>query len=124
MASIDIGIVFLDRGLQIKRYTPQIQQLFNITSADIGRPLQHFTHNLEYDLMASDADESLRSLRSLEREIRSNDGRWFMARVRPYRTTDDRIDGVVFTFVDISERKETEERLREDAVRLQGKGKS
>ena len=106
MASIDIGIVFLDRGLQIKRYTPQIQQLFNITSADIGRPLQHFTNNLDYGSMTQDADESLRSLHSIEREIRSNDGRSFMARVRPYRTVDDRIDGVVFTFVDISDRKQ------------------
>jgi len=108
MASIDIAIVFLDHGLRIKRYTPQIQDLFNITSADIGRPLQHFTHNLEYDMMTEDADDSLRTLHSIEREVRSIDGKWYLARVRPYRTMDDRIDGVVFTFVDITDRKTSE----------------
>lgn len=118
MDSIDIGIVFLDRGLQIKRYTPQIQQLFNITATDIGRPLQHFTHNLEYDSMTQDADDALRTLRSIEREVRSTDGRWHLVRVRPYRSMSDRIDGVVFTFVDITERKASEEQLRQQAATL------
>ena len=118
MDSIDIGIVFLDRGLQIKRYTPQVQRLFNITAADIGRPLQHFTHNLQYDSMTQDAEDALRTLRSIEREVRSADGRWHLVRVRPYRSGQDRIDGVVFTFVDITERKVSEEQLRQQAATL------
>jgi two-component system, chemotaxis family, CheB/CheR fusion protein len=51
MASTDIGTIFLDRALQIKRYTPRARQLFNITPSDIGRPLEHFTNKLEYGLV-------------------------------------------------------------------------
>ena len=118
MASTDIGTLFLDRELQIKRYTPQVQELFNVTPADIGRPLQHFTHNLDYARLNDDAEQVLRTLHLVEREVRSRDGRFFLTRLLPYRTLDDRIDGVVLTFVDISERRRAEERLREQEATL------
>jgi len=77
MASTEIGTIFLDRGLQIKRYTPQAQQLFNIVGADIGRPLQHFTHKLDYDSLPADAQEVLRTLQTIEREVHSSDDSWY-----------------------------------------------
>jgi two-component system CheB/CheR fusion protein len=118
MASTDIGTIFLDRGLRIKRYTPPAQRLFNIVDADIGRPLQHFTHQLDYPSLTADAQEVLRTLQTIEREVRSSDGSWYLARLLPYRTVDDRIDGVVLTFVDITSRRLVEEQLREQAARL------
>ncbi len=118
MASTDIGTIFLDRGLKIKRYTPPAQRLFNIVDADIGRPLQHFTHQLDYPLLTADAQEVLRTLQTIEREVRSSDGSWYLARLLPYRTVDDRIDGIVLTFVDITSRRLAEEQLREQAARL------
>src|SRR5262249_29132467 len=118
MASTDIGTIFLDRALQIKRYTPRAQELFNIVGADIGRPLQHFTHKLDYDSLPADAHEVLRPLRTIEREVHSSDGSRYLARLLPYRTLDDKIDGVVLTFVDISSRLRSEEQLREQAARL------
>jgi two-component system, chemotaxis family, CheB/CheR fusion protein len=118
MASTDIGTIFLNRALQIQRYTPSIQRLFNITAADIRRPLEHFTHKLDYDSLAGDAQQVLRTLLTLEREVCSSDGSWFLARLLPYRTLDDRIDGVVVTFVDITARRQAEEQLREQAARL------
>jgi two-component system CheB/CheR fusion protein len=118
MASTDIGTIFLNRALQIKLYTPSAQRLFNITVADIGRPLEHFTHKLDYYSLPADAEEVLRTLHSTEREVRSAEGRWYLARLLPYRTSDDRIDGVVLTFIDITARRQSDEQLRDQAARL------
>jgi two-component system CheB/CheR fusion protein len=118
MASTDIGTIFLDRALHIKRYTPRAQRLFNITDADVGRPLEHFTHKLDYASLLADAQEVLRTLQTIEREVQSSEGAWYLARLLPYRTLDDKIDGVVLTFVDISSRRQVEEQLREQAARL------
>ncbi|MCW3098166.1 MAG: cheBR [Chthonomonadaceae bacterium] len=112
MASTEIGTIFLDRQLRIKRFTPRIQELFNIIPTDIGRPLSDLTHKLTYAALTSDAERVLCDLQSSEREVSSN-GRWFLGRILPYRTVDDHIDGVVLTFVDITERKRVEEVLRE-----------
>ncbi len=118
MASTDIGTIFLDRALQIKLHTPPAEELFNIVGGDIGRPLQHFTHKLDYDSLPADAQEVLRTLQTIEREVHSSDGRWYLARLRPYRTLDDKIDGVILTFVNITSRRRVEEQLREQAARL------
>jgi two-component system, chemotaxis family, CheB/CheR fusion protein len=118
MASTDIGTIFLDRALQIKRYTPRAQQLFNITPSDIGRPLEHFTNKLEYGLLTDDAEQVLRTLQTKEREVQSKDGEWYLARLVPYRTLEDRIDGIVLTFVEITRRMETEKQLRDQTVVL------
>ena len=118
MASTDIGTIFLDRALQIKRYTPRAQELFNIVGADIGRPLQHFTHKLDYESLPADAQEVLHTLQTVEREVHGSDGSWYLTRLRPYRTLDDKIDGVVLTFVDITSRRHVEEQLREQTAQL------
>jgi two-component system CheB/CheR fusion protein len=113
MASTDIGTIFLDRGLRIKRYTSRAEELFNITPADIGRPLEHFTNKLDYGGLTEDAEQVLRTLQTTEREVHSANDRWYLARLAPYRTIEDRIDGVVLTFVDITNRREIEQELRE-----------
>ncbi|MCW3051072.1 MAG: signal transduction histidine kinase with CheB and CheR [Chthonomonadales bacterium] len=107
MASTEIGTIFLDRQLHIKRFTPRVQELFNIISTDIGRPLTDITHKLNYASLTEDAERVLHDLRPNEREVSSN-GSWFLGRMLPYRTVDDRIDGVVLTFVDITARKHSE----------------
>src|SRR5690349_12206587 len=99
MASTDIATIFLDRELRIKRFTPRAARLFNIIPSDIDRPLAHLTHKLEYSDLAADADRVLSQLTLVEKEIRTEEGDWFLARVLPYRTGDDRIDGVVLTFL-------------------------
>jgi two-component system, chemotaxis family, CheB/CheR fusion protein len=116
MASTDIGTIFLDRDLRIKRYTPRAQQLFNITFSDLGRPLDHFTSKLDYSDLRQDASNVLLTLQAAEREVHSQDGKWYLARLVPYRTLEDRIEGVVLTFVDISGTREYEKRLREQAM--------
>lgn len=102
MAAADFGTLFLDPSLRIKRFTPRVTELFNITSNDEGRPITDFTHQLDYDGLADQARIVLRELTSVEHEVQSRDGRWYLVRIRPYRTIDDKIDGVVATFVNIS----------------------
>src|SRR5574337_1128338 len=118
MAATDVGILFLDPQLRINRFTPRIADLFNIASGDEGRSITNFTHTLEYDGLADDARAVLRNLNSTEREVRNRGGNWYLMRLRPYRTVEDRIDGVVVTFVDIGERRRAEDALRESETRL------
>lgn len=118
MAATDIGTLFLDSGLRIKRFTDRATDLFSITLADEGRPLADFAHQLDYDGLIRDACAVLADLAPLRREISSRSNRWYDVRLRPYRTVDDRIDGVVITFVDISDHREVEEALRKSERQL------
>lgn len=113
MRSTEIATIFLDRDLYIKRFTPRAQEIFNVILSDVGRPLAHLTHQLLPDDFATDAAHVLQTLQSSEREVRSLDNRYFIARFLPYRTLDDKIDGVVLTFIDITARKKAEDALRE-----------
>jgi PAS domain S-box-containing protein len=112
MASTDIGTVFLDREMRVQLYTPSIEKVFNIIPGDVGRPLDHITHRLDCDELTADAVRVLKSLTPSEREICDNRDNCYLVRILPYRTTDDRIEGVVITFVDITKRLEAEKRLR------------
>ncbi len=116
LAATDIGTVFLDRALRIVSYTPRAEDLFNLILADIRRPLAHVTHRIVYPDLSSDAAQVLERLTTIEREVQRDDGRWYIARLLPYRTADDHIDGVVLTFVDINQRKLAEQ-ARLDAHR-------
>ncbi|MEK6291211.1 MAG: CheR family methyltransferase [Paraburkholderia tropica] len=118
IAANDIGTIFVDRNICIKRYTPRAIDVFSIIPSDIGRSLLDITHRLEYDKLADDAAEAFDSLRPIERELKSNDGRWYLARFVPYRTTEDRIDGAVLSFIDITGRRQAEDRLREGERRM------
>ncbi|MFC0398767.1 CheR family methyltransferase [Paraburkholderia rhizosphaerae] len=118
IAANDIGTIFVDRNICIKRYTPRATDVFSIIPSDIGRSLLDITHRLEYAKLADDAAEAFDSLRLIERELRSNDGRWYLARFVPYRTTEDRIDGAVLSFIDITERRNAEDRLRDGERRM------
>jgi two-component system CheB/CheR fusion protein len=103
----------LDSTLHIRRFTEPVRDLFRITASDEGRLITDFTHQLEYDDLAKDASTVIANLAPIRREIHNrNGGRWYDLRMRAYRTVDDKIDGVVITFVDITERKLMEERLQ------------
>ncbi|GAA3972717.1 PAS domain-containing protein [Allohahella marinimesophila] len=117
MAATHIATLFLDRKLRILRFTPQIGELFNLRNVDKGRPLSDLTHHLNYDQLMNDAQAVLKDLIPTEREVRDNQNNWFLARMRPYRTADDRIEGVVLTFFDISAHKHTELALRKSEER-------
>ena len=112
MAATAIATVFLDRSLCISLFTPSAVELFNLIDADVGRPISDLANRLDYPQLNTDAATVLDNLAPIEREVRFGE-RWLLARLRPYRSGDDRISGVVLTFVDISERRRVSEALRE-----------
>ncbi len=112
LASTDIAVLFLDRQLRIRRFTPPVLELLDMIVTDVGRPLSDLARKFTDPSLAADAEAVLMKLVPVEREIAGEDGRWFLRRVTPYRTTDNRIDGVVITFVDISARRRAEEERR------------
>ena len=113
MGATEIATLFLDRDLRIRHFTPGMQELFHIMPGDRGRPIQHFNHSLQYSQFLTDAEEVLRTLVPIQREVQGESGGWFLLRMRPYRTTDDRIEGVIFTFMEITRLLEAEQQLVE-----------
>ncbi len=117
MMSTEIGTIFLDRQMRIKRYTSQVQEIFNVIPSDIGRPLSDITNKLSSYPFIEDAQEVLKSLRMKESEV-NNNNKWFLVRVLPYRTMDDHIDGVVLTFIDITSQKNALEAQKRSEARF------
>ena len=110
--STDIATLFLDKYLNVRRFTPQATKIIKLIPGDTGRPITDLATELKYPELADDAREVLRKLTVVEKSIGARDGRWFTVRIMPYRTTDDRIDGVVITFADITVAKTLEAKLR------------
>lgn len=117
--SIDTGTIFLDRSFRVNLFSPAVRDIFNLLPADFGRPLSEISGKLEYQNLIQDAQEVLGNLQTLEREVRTVDGRVFLMQISPYRTTEDRISGVVITFVNITRRVEAEEAFNETARNLE-----
>lgn len=116
-AATDVATLFLDRETRIKRFTPKVGELFNILPSDVGRPLTHLTHKLGKGDFVDDAQDVLRTLIPITREVRNDAGAWYLMRLHPYRTAEDRIDGVVLTFIEIDQLKRSEEELRQSEAR-------
>jgi two-component system CheB/CheR fusion protein len=111
--STDIATVFLDNDLHVRRFTSQAKTIIKFIASDVGRPITDLASDLLYPGLVKDAHEVLRTLVFSERSIATENGRWFTVRIMPYRTMDNRIDGVVITFADITAAKKIEADLRE-----------
>ena len=111
--STDIATLFLDKELNIRRYTNQATKIFKLIKSDIGRPFTDLVSDLNYTDLAADSIEVLGTLIFIQKQIPAKDGRWFSVRIMPYRTFDDRIDGLVITFINISDLKQVEVQLQE-----------
>lgn len=112
LVSTEIATLFLDNDLTIKRYTPAISEVMSLRESDVGRPVTDIAMRLDYTGLAEDASTVLQNLDSLTREVRNESGSWFQMRIRPYKTSDNRIDGVVVTFNDITRLKQSEQVAR------------
>jgi len=122
LAATEIGTVLLDSRLNIQRFTPTVKKVINLIDTDVGRPIQHIVHNLGYDRLVKDAEEVLRTLNSKQVEVKATSGNWYSMSILPYRTTQNVIEGVVVTFVNITDRKQALMKLEESELRYRSIG--
>ncbi|WP_200896041.1 chemotaxis protein CheB [Chromobacterium vaccinii] len=101
--STEIATIFLDGGLKVRRFTSHVTTLFKLIQSDIGRPLSDIANNLDYPELSQDAYGVIRTLVFKDKLIRATDDQWYRARIMPYRTQENVIDGIVITFTNISE---------------------
>ncbi|WP_218043736.1 PAS domain S-box protein [Flavobacterium gawalongense] len=110
--STEIATLFLDKELNIRRFTDPVTKIFKLRAADTGRPFTDLVCDLKYPEMESNVLEVIKTLTPIQKEVETNDGRYYYVRIMPYRTLDDRIDGIVITFTDITAVKQAEESLK------------
>jgi len=103
--STDVATIFLDTGLNIRFFTPATKSLFRVIPSDVGRPLADLSSLAADDALLTDARTVLQILEPIEREIETQHGAWYIRRILPYRTQDNGVEGVVITFVDVTERR-------------------
>jgi two-component system CheB/CheR fusion protein len=108
----DIATIFLDSKLNIKRYTEQAKRVIRLIPSDVSRPIGDLVSNLRYTTLTEDARDVLRTLVFKEVEVQSEDGSWYLMRILPYRTTENVIDGLVITFVNVTKVRGLQEQTR------------
>jgi two-component system CheB/CheR fusion protein len=119
LAGTGVAMLFVDHQLRITRFTPAATQVIHFIHTDIGRPLEHMASNLVgYDTLVADIREVLDALVIKEAEVQVKTGTWYLMRIRPYRTVDNRNEGAVITLVDVTERRKLEQAVRRSEVRL------
>ena len=118
LSSTDIAVIFLDPQFRVRRFTPAVRDLVDLIAADVGRPLRDLNRKFEDPQLSDDAQAVIERLVPVEREVASDSGRWYSRRALPYRTSDNRINGVVLTFVDITDRRRADAAMRDSEQRL------
>jgi two-component system CheB/CheR fusion protein len=115
----EVATILLDRQLRIKRFTQATTKLLHMIESDVGRPITDLARNFTDDDLVSDAQRVLQNLTPLTKEVQDNDGRSYLRRIVAYRTDDNRIDGVVITITDVTDRAERERSLRDYSGHLE-----
>lgn len=111
LRSTEIGTIFLDRDLNIRKSTPQVSHIFPILPTDVGRPLEAFSNTIHHDTLMDDIREVIRTEDQLDVNVQDHHGSWYLLRILPYRSKDC-VEGAVLSFVDIDTLKRSEEELR------------
>lgn len=111
LTSTDIAVLFLDPRLRIRRFTPRTRELLDMINTDVGRPLADLNRKFTDPDLDQDAQSVLERLVPIERQVQAANDRFYLRRVLPYRTADNHIDGLVITFVDITDRRQIEQEL-------------
>jgi two-component system, chemotaxis family, CheB/CheR fusion protein len=112
LSSVNIPILVLDNELRIRRYTPVSEKIFKLIPSDLGRPVTDLRSNIKIGELESLIEEVLNSLSAKELEIQDYDNKWYSLRIRPYRTIDNKIDGVIVSLIDIDVIKKAYEEIK------------
>lgn len=111
LTGTDIGTVFLDTTLKIRKFTPPVAHYFSIIKTDIGRPISDLSHSIQHDTLMNEIDAVTETGKSATIEARTDIGSWVLIKVHPYRTKGRSVGGIVLTLIDISDRKLAERAL-------------
>lgn len=106
LSSVSMPILMLGNDLTIRRFTPLAERFFNLIPSDVGRRISDINTNVQIRHLDKLVTEVIDSLKTQEHDVQDRDGRWFSLRIRPYRTTDNKIDGAVILLVDVDETKQ------------------
>jgi two-component system CheB/CheR fusion protein len=111
--STEIATIFLDKNLNIRRFTPESIKIVKMIDSDVGRPISDIVSNLKYDKLTEDIRNVIKRVVFKEKEVQTVNGEWYSMRIMPYKTSQDVIDGAVLTFASITNRKKIQEKLQE-----------
>ena len=113
MEATEVGIIFVDRDLCVKRFTTAATDIFSLIESDKGRPLRHISDSLEYEGLQGDIESVLNDLEKTKKVVKTKDDRWYIMRLHPYLSSEDKIDGVVLSFTEFTELKEARQTIEE-----------
>ena len=111
LESTEIGTIFLDHELNIRKFTPSIRDHFNVVDSDLGRPITHFSNNFGKNNIQTTTQRVLSHLEAEQHEVENESGRHFLMRINPFLVEDHGVKGVVLSFIDIEELKQAEQEL-------------
>ncbi len=111
--STRIATLFLDNGLNIRRFTPMTKKIVNLIDSDVGRPISDISFNFKFQSFIKECRGVVKTLAVKDREVQTNEGVWYLITIMPYRTSENRIDGLVLTFVDIDQTKRSQQLYQE-----------
>ncbi len=111
--STRIAIVFMDTEIRVKRFTAEAARLINLIDSDVGRPLDHISHNLQYENLTQKVRTVIRNRSAFEEEVRTKDGQWYRISVMAHRRGD-AVEGAVLTFVNIDAQKKAQADLKKE----------
>jgi two-component system CheB/CheR fusion protein len=119
LSGTEFAIVFVDNNLRIKRFSRQASGIISLIDSDVGRPLAHQSTRIRDEDLIRDVQQVLDGLIPVEKEVRTVEGKWYVLRIMPYRTRENKIQGAVITFRDIDEQKKAQEELRQANTQLE-----
>lgn len=111
LAAVNIPVIMIGNDLRIRRFTPQAEKALNLIPTDVGRPISDLKPNVNVPDLEQKIQEVISSFATVEEVVRDRDGRWHSMRIRPYKTTDNRIEGAVISLIDVDLYKSTMEKL-------------
>jgi len=120
--SMPVATLYLDNQMRVKRFTPAATGIFNLISSDVDRPINHITSQMVDYNIEKDAQNVVNTLVAVEKTIRSKDNKYYLARITPYRTSDNAIAGVVVTFMDTTQRVNSEDTMAKAKGQLASMG--
>ena len=111
MEATEVGILFLDKKINIRLFTSSVTDIFRLIDSDVGRPLSDVTHKLQYDGLISDTQQMLEEETPIYKQVKTQDDSWYIMQIKPYKTTEYNVEGAVITFVDITRLKHAEKEI-------------